>query len=250
MSWARRSNSVYTAALRSLSGKPVVREAGCAKGQPWRLSGKPGPGAEHRDRSATLREYRSGRGDAPPTAPCAMSLISVATGRTQDGRRPPRTLRYLADDLATAGRRAGLSWREDRGGSGLVHPCHSRIAGCKQSLRSMCRERKSRRRSLRPLPERQAAAAAFGRQPQEMHRGLHAVEAALRRPVQGVGWPIKTHQDHPPRPPSGGRGRSLRRSPRTRRRTSRHRPSGGVPTVRNLLKPREKNLAPCFTRGR
>ena len=41
-----------------------------------------------------------------------------------------------------------------------------------------------------------------------MHRGLPAVETALRRPVEGAGWPIKTHRYHPPRPPPGGRGKT------------------------------------------
>ncbi len=72
---------------------------------------------------AAIISRRAGRCTAK--ARCAMSQVSAAMGAYRDGRRSPRTLRYFADDLATAGRRAGLSWR--RGGlavaGGEPRPC-------------------------------------------------------------------------------------------------------------------------------
>ena len=148
---------------------------------------------------AAIISRRAGRCTA--RAPCAMSPISAAMGAY------PRRQTVSANLPIPRGRpgnsraesRTVAARRSRRLGSSL--PRHLRIAGLKQSCDLRVANESRAEEARGRCRKRQAAAAAFGRQPQEMHRGLHAVEAALRRPVQGVGWPIKTHQDHPPRPP-------------------------------------------------
>ncbi len=155
---------------------PAARETGRAEAT-RRLPGKPGPGAVTAS-DVPRCERIAARGEmhrARHRAPCR---CFGATGRTRNGRRYPRTFRDLADDPATAGRRAGLSWRQESRRQGSVvsrHVADRRTEA--RSRRSACRGRQSRRRGSRPLPKA-SRSRRIGRQPKSASRATRSGSCA------------------------------------------------------------------------
>ena len=220
MSWARRSNSAWTVALRSLIGETRSPGSRMRLGQPGRLSGKPGPDTEDRVRRATPRSYRGRRGDAPRKAPYATSLVRQRWGapETADGYREPydtsRTIRQQP------GGQADCRGARHRDGRDLVHP-GMRTAGLKQTVPgirvandSHAEEARGRCRNGKPQP------------PQLDGNLKHCIKGnpqwKLRSDdlLKAFGGPSKLTGITLPGRRSGGRGRRLPRSPRTRRRPS------------------------------
>ena len=194
MSWARRSNSALTAALRPLSGKPVVREAGRALGQPGRLSGRPGPVAERRDPCATPRSYRGERGDAPRKARYAMSLIPQRWGhilrRQTVSANVPMLRGRSGNSRATSRTVAAARWTRGSRGS---PPAMWSIArtGIQSRGRRHCRWTRSPPRGSRPLPERQAAAAALHGSRRTASRATRSGSCAPTTCLKAFGGPSK-----------------------------------------------------------
>ena len=175
------------------------------QGRPGRSAGATRPGTRSACRTchAATGSRRAGRCTARHRTPCRR--FRGGGGATRDGRRPPRTSRDVADDPAAAGRRAGLPWaaRWTRG-------CRGRPPAMRRIARTGIQSPRTAPQPRDAAPAERARGRCRKGKPQPPHWTATAngivgfTQPKLRSDdlLKDVRRPIKTHQDHPPRPPS------------------------------------------------